>query len=82
MNLAQSARHENEAHKVREWEMVIRTFAGGRDGARVIEWARKYHAETAPTMPERYLLSGVLAGAYARLVIGDTITADLEWRMR
>ena len=82
MNIVRSARHDNEAHKVREWEATIRNFAGGRDGARVIEWARRHHADVAPTLSYRYTLADVLGAAMDRLVRGHTITADREWRMR
>jgi cytosine/adenosine deaminase-related metal-dependent hydrolase len=82
VNIIQSARHDNEAHKVREWERAIRNFAGGQDGARVIEWARRYHGKVAPTMTTPYPLSGVLMAAMDRLARGDTITADLEWRTK
>jgi cytosine/adenosine deaminase-related metal-dependent hydrolase len=82
VNIIQSARHDNEAHKVREWERAIRNFAGGQDGARVIEWARRYHGKVAPTMTTPYPLSGVLMAAMDRLARGDTITTDLEWRTK
>lgn len=77
MRTVQGARHDNEAHKVREWEAMIRNFAGGREGARAIEWARRYHAIGVSAT-----LSGVLSVAYDWLVRGDTITADLEWRTK
>jgi hypothetical protein len=81
VKIVQSARHDSEAHKAKEWEMVIRTFAGGRDGARAIEWARR-ELEKSRATPAHSVLSDILAKAYAHLMRGDTITADLEWRMK
>lgn len=81
MNIVSSSRHDNEAHKVRKWETRIRLMAGGRYGAMAIEWARreldKSRATTAPSV-----LSDFLSQVYARLMRGDTITADLEWRTK
>jgi len=75
------ARHDNEAHKVREWETTLRLIAGERDGARAIEWARAEHALERIRVTNR-TLSDHLAHAYSRFVIGDKITADLEWRKK
>ncbi len=70
---------QDEQHKIHEWEMAIRMWAGGRDGQRAIDWAREYHRVTAPTLPYVYPLSKALAGAYDRLLRGDVVGPDGQW---